>query len=227
MFDAIAWRYDLLNRLISLGMDGRWRRRLVAALALGPRAHVLDVACGTADVGLTLAAMQPGTRVVGVDTSVEMLEIGGNKLRRRLLDGQVRLIFGDAEALPFGAHTFDACTMAFGIRNVGDRPRALREMVRVCRPDRPVAILELCEPQDGPWAGPARLWVHRLVPALGAWLSRAPEYRYLSRSIAAFPPPARFRAMMAEAGLGDVQVTALGFGALALFVGRTPKAGGA
>ena len=216
MFDAIAPRYDLLNRILSLGVDQGWRRRTVRSLGLEPGHRVLDVATGTADLAIRIAESHDGVEVVGLDPSVGMLRFGESKLSARGLVGRVRLLEGDARVLPFGADAFDACTIAFGIRNVPDRPRALREMVRVTRPGGRVAVLELGEPTGGILAPLARFHIRRVVPRIGALLSGAREYRYLEESIAAFPPREEFAASMTEAGLYDVRAEPLTFGVATL-----------
>ncbi|WP_428267671.1 bifunctional demethylmenaquinone methyltransferase/2-methoxy-6-polyprenyl-1,4-benzoquinol methylase UbiE [Haliangium sp.] len=222
MFDGIARRYDLLNRLMSFGLDRRWRKKTVRALALGPEAHVLDLATGTGDVALTVARMHPDSVVVGVDPSVQMLEVGRGKIAARSLEERVSLALGDAQSLPFDDDCFDGVTIAFGIRNVPDRARALAEMARVTRPGGRVAILELSEPRRGLMGALARFHIHTLVPRMGALLSGSREYRYLQTSIAAFPPPEQFAAMMGDAGMDVVAVRSLSFGACHLFVG-TPR----
>ncbi len=220
MFDRIAGRYDTLNRLLSLGVDQGWRRRTVSALSLGSGACVLDLATGTGDLAIAIARSRSDVRVVGLDPSAGMLAVGAEKLHRLELDERVELVEGDAEELPFDADRFDGVSIAFGIRNVPDRSRALREMARVTRPDGRVAILELGEP-EGSILGPlARFHVHRVVPTLGAWLSGADEYRYLERSIAAFPPREEFAELMRQAGLEVLSVEPLTFGVCTLYVAR-------
>lgn len=217
MFDAIAPRYDLLNRVLSFGLDGRWRRQLIAALGpLGAGDQVLDVATGTADVALALTRRHPGLRVIGVDSSRGMLVHGQLKVTAANLADRLQLAEGDAQALRYADDQFAATCIAFGIRNVPDRLAALREFVRVTRPGGRVAVLELGEPQ----AGPARWHVHHVVPRLGAWLSSAREYRYLQQSIAAFPPPGEFAEQMRAAGLRNVTVTPLTFGACHVYAGE-------
>jgi demethylmenaquinone methyltransferase/2-methoxy-6-polyprenyl-1,4-benzoquinol methylase len=221
MFDRIAARYDLLNRLISFGVDQRWRRKLVAALELGASPHVLDLATGTGDVALRLAQAYPSARIQGLDPSTQMLARAEKKAAERRVKGRTRFVVGDAERLPFEDETFDGITMAFGIRNVVNRARALGEMHRVLRPGARVAILELSEPRgQGPLAWLARQHVHHLVPWLGSWLSGAAEYRYLQQSIAAFPPPAEFGQLVRGAKLEVVAIRPLTFGACCLYVGR-------
>lgn len=221
MFDAIAPRYDLLNRAISLGLDQRWRSRLIEAVDPRPGHRVLDLATGTGDVGLMLARRFPGAEVVGLDPSPRMLEVARQKALSAGLG--VSFIEGDAERLPFDDASFDGSVMAFGIRNVPDRPRALREMARVVRPGGRVAILELSEPAGvlGPLA---RFHVHRVVPAVGALLSGAREYDYLQASIAAFPPPQEFARIMRDSGLDVLAVSPMTFGAACLYVASPLRA---
>ena len=219
MFDRIAHRYDLLNRVLSLGMDGGWRRRAVAALALTPGSEALDVATGTADVALRIAHAHPAVRVTGIDPSPAMLAIGQRKLVQARVTDRVTLLPGDCERLPFADHRFDGAIIAFGIRNVPDRACGLRELARVTKPGRPVVILELAEPRAGMLGSAARLYVHQVVPRVGAWLSGAQEYRYLQQSVAAFPPAAQFAQLMTANGFHVRVARSLGFGACTLYVG--------
>jgi demethylmenaquinone methyltransferase/2-methoxy-6-polyprenyl-1,4-benzoquinol methylase len=220
MFDAIAPRYDLLNRLLSLGIDQRWRRLLVQRLELKPGALVLDHATGTADLAILIARSSPGVRVIGVDPSTEMLRVGQVKVDAAGLSGRVSLQPGDAENLvDFAPDSVDAVSMAFGIRNVPDRGRALRELARVTRPGGRIAILELSEPRGGIMGPLARLHVHQIVPWVGGLLSGAREYRYLQRSIAAFPPPDVFADLMKTNGIVVERVDPLTFGVCHLYVG--------
>jgi demethylmenaquinone methyltransferase/2-methoxy-6-polyprenyl-1,4-benzoquinol methylase len=227
MFDNIAPRYDLLNRVMSFGVDRRWRKKTVRALALpaGDGAcRVLDVATGTGDLAIDIARRHPGAQIIGVDPSRKMIEVGTGKLAARGLAERVRLEEGDAQALAHDDASFDAVCIAFGIRNVPDRGRGLAEMARVCKPGGRVAILELGEPTQGLIAPLARFHIRHVVPRLGAWLSGAKEYRYLQTSIAAFPPPDEFAALMKASGLDVVEVVPLTFGVCNLYVG-TPARG--
>jgi demethylmenaquinone methyltransferase/2-methoxy-6-polyprenyl-1,4-benzoquinol methylase len=220
MFDQIARRYDLLNRVISLGLDQSWRTKLINAL---PReGELLDVATGTADVALSIAQRAPKSTLVGLDPSVGMLNVGREKVERRGLQERVTLDVGDALAMPYADNRFEGCCVAFGIRNFPDRLQGLKEMARVTKPGGPVAILELSEPRGGVLAPFTRFHVHHVVPRLGALLSGNKEYRYLQRSVAAFPPPEQFKGLMEEAGLRDVEVSRMTFGVAHLYVGRAP-----
>jgi demethylmenaquinone methyltransferase/2-methoxy-6-polyprenyl-1,4-benzoquinol methylase len=220
MFDRIAHRYDLLNRVLSLGGDSRWRRLTVAALHLPPEARVLDLATGTADLALEIVRRHPDASVVGTDPSTRMLEIARDKAREAGLSERVQLEEGVAEQLPFEGDSFDGVCIAFGIRNVPDRASALREMARVTKSSGRVAILELGEPHSGVLAPLARLHVRHVVPRIGALLSGEREYRYLQESIEAFPAPADFVELMESSGLVVRDVTPLSFGACNLFVGQ-------
>lgn len=221
MFDGIAHRYDLLNRINSLGMDQGWRRRTVESLQLKENARVLDLATGTADLALEVAKRHPTATVVGVDPSTRMLEFGRHKTDP--WGERVTLEEGDAQQLRFDDMSFDGVTMAFGIRNVPDRELALREMLRVLRPDGRVAILELSEPKNGLMAWFARQHVKFVVPLTGALLVSPQEYRYLRTSIEAFPRPEAFEDMLRRAGYTDVGHRALSFGACVLYEGRRPS----
>ena len=206
MFDQIAPRYDFVNRVLSLGLDRRWRRRVIKELRLSASARVLDVATGTGD------------SVIGLDPSTAMLEIAQQKMHKRGLAERVTLVEGDAQALPQANCEIDAATIAFGIRNVPDRPRALRELARVVRPGGMIAVLELGEAQPGLFGRAARFHTHHVVPRIGALLSGRREYRYLQTSVAAFPPADEFAQMMRDSGLDVQQVIPLTFGVCTLFV---------
>jgi demethylmenaquinone methyltransferase/2-methoxy-6-polyprenyl-1,4-benzoquinol methylase len=226
MFDAIAHRYDLLNRVISLGVDQGWRRRTVDALALAGRgpAEVLDLATGTADLAMMIARRLPEVRVTGLDPSRNMLDVGVRKLAETKLDQRVTLVEGDAQTLPFEDGRFAGATMAFGIRNVPDRAKALREIARVTRKGGRVAILELGEPKRGIFGPLARFHIRHVVPTIGALISGSREYRYLQESIAAFPEPDVFAELMRASGLRVIAVTPLTFGVCNLYVATPAEA---
>jgi demethylmenaquinone methyltransferase / 2-methoxy-6-polyprenyl-1,4-benzoquinol methylase len=223
MFDGIAARYDLVNRVISLGIDQSWRRKTVAALGLAPGHRVLDLATGTADLAIQVARTEPSVHVVGLDPSSKMLDVGREKVARATLEARVELVQGDAQALPFEANSFDSVCIAFGIRNVPDRAQALREMARVTRPGGRIAVLELSEPRSGLLGALARFHIHTVVPYVGALLSGVKEYQYLQRSIAAFPPADEFATLMKASNLDVIGVHALTFGVCHLYVAEPGK----
>lgn len=218
MFDQIAGRYDLLNRVMSMGIDQSWRRKTVAAMKLPAGARVLDLATGTGDLALMIARLHPDAHVVGSDPSSRMLEVGADKVARSGLDDRVELQIGDAQALPYDTDSFDGCCIAFGIRNVPNRRAALSEMARVTKPGGRVTVLELGEPSVG-WLSPiARFHVRKVIPRIGSMLSGSREYKYLQESIAAFPSADEFAEQMQASGLHVLEVKPLTFGACTLFV---------
>lgn len=223
MFDRIAARYDRVNRVLSLGLDQRWRRRVVRALGiatgdLGEHPRVLDVATGTGDLAIEIARSCPGATVIGLDPSPGMLAIAQQKLAKRGLADRISLVEGDAQALPQKNCEVDAATIAFGIRNVPDRALGLRELARVVRPGGRIAVLELGEPKRGVLAAAARFHSHHFVPRIGALLSGKREYRYLQKSVAAFPSAEQFAEMMRTAGLKVLEVVPMTFGVCTLYL---------
>jgi demethylmenaquinone methyltransferase/2-methoxy-6-polyprenyl-1,4-benzoquinol methylase len=220
MFSAIAPRYDFLNRLLSAGCDRAWRRRAVAATALPPEGILLDVCTGTADLALEAARQFPDARIVGVDFSRPMLALGAAKIGRARLADRVRLEVAQAEALPFPDGSFNAVTVAFGLRNVPDRLRGLREMRRVLRPGGRAVILEFTTP-PGALLRRAYLWYfHRVLPRIGRLVSGHPSaYSYLPASVADFPSPEGLAGWMRDVGLHDVSYRLLTGGIVATHVG--------
>ena len=230
MFDRIAARYDVVNRVLSLGLDVRWRKRVVRELGLaarsdnaqrawfGQRPRLLDVATGTGDLAIALARACAGATITGLDPSPNMLAIAWRKIDKRGLGERIGLVEGDAQALPFRNCEIDAATIAFGIRNVPDRPKALRELARVVRPGGRIAVLELGEPRGGVLGRIARIHSHILVPRIGGLLSGSREYAYLQRSVAAFPAPDAFAAIMQSSGLDVLSVLPLTFGVCNLYI---------
>ena len=224
MFDAIAPRYDLLNHVLSAGLDRRWRTRAVDELALRPGARVLDLCTGTADLAIAAVRRSPQTSAIGVDFAGEMLRLGLAKLRRDGLTPSVRLVRGDAAQIPVVSGSCDAATIGFGIRNVADPSRALAELARVVRPGGRLAILEFGEPRI-PGIRTMYAWYFRYVlPLIGRTISKHESaYSYLPASVGTFPPPAEFSRVIAAAGFSAVRAVPLTFGIVYLYVAeRTP-----
>lgn len=219
MFDAIAPRYDLLNHVLSAGLDRRWRTRAIDALALREGARVLDVCTGTADLALAAVRQRKGATVVGVDFAAEMLRRGLSKVRGASLDGRIHLARGDAASLPIADESCDAATIGFGIRNVARPEQALREIARALKPGGRLAILEFGQPRI-PGIRTLYSWYFRyLLPLVGRAVSKHQSaYSYLPASVGTFPPPSEFSATIAATGFSHVQAVPLTFGIVYLFV---------
>jgi demethylmenaquinone methyltransferase/2-methoxy-6-polyprenyl-1,4-benzoquinol methylase len=217
MFGRIVPRYDLLNRLMSLGMDASWRR-LAASSARPDGAVVLDAGTGTGDLALELRR-QGALRVVGVDFTSRMLAVANRKART----GGIEWTLADAQHLPFPDASFDAVTSAFLLRNLADLPAGLAEMGRVLRPGGRLACLDMTQPPGGPFGAAYRLYFNHIVPPLAGSISgdRA-AYRYLPHSLEGFPNAERLARMLSEADLVEVRTSLLGGGVVALHTGRKP-----
>ena len=223
MFDSISPRYDLLNRLFSLGIDQGWRKRVVRMLGKEPVDRLLDVATGTAD--LAILGATKAKEVVGVDISEGMLGLGREKVSDRRLGDRVVLQRADSADLPFPDGHFDAVTVAFGVRNFEDLERGIAEMVRVLRPGGRLFVLEFSRPLKAPMKQLFRLYFHRVMPAVGRLVSRDDRaYTYLPESVDAFPEGAAFEAILARNGLGELRSRSLTGGIATLYTGRKAPA---
>ena len=221
MFRDIAARYDLLNALLSFGIDKQWRAEATREALAGEPNRVLDVATGTADLALAMKRARPQTDVVGVDFVEAMLERGRTKAAKQNLD--VTLLEGDGLALPFDAASFDAVTIAYGLRNFADYAGGLREFRRVLRPGGRLVVLEFPPPPEGPLGRIFRAYFLKILPVIGGVVSgRRSAYSYLPDSVLKFPKPDRLARMMQEAGFGGVRYRLQTFGISALHVGTKP-----
>ena len=219
MFDRIARRYDLMNLLISAFQEPRWRKRLVTRAGLRPGSAALDVASGTGKVAADLhAQVQPFGRVLGVDLSPGMTAVAQQRYAGR---PGLEYVVGDALALPTEDGTFDAATIAFGMRNLPDYRRGFAEMARSVRPGGTVLCLEIARPRSR-LARFMRWWFDRIVPILGRAAGQGGAYAYLVRSVHAYPAPERIAEIMGEAGLVDVTWQGLTGGIVTLHEGRVP-----
>jgi demethylmenaquinone methyltransferase / 2-methoxy-6-polyprenyl-1,4-benzoquinol methylase len=223
IFSTVTGKYDFLNHFLSLRRDIAWRRFAVRKMRFGVTNRFLDVACGTADLSIDAARAYPGVAVTGADFVYEMLGSGQVKVADGGLSERVRLVEGDALDLPFRDSSFDVSAIAFGIRNIPDRPRALREMMRVVVPGGQVMVLEMTFTRN--WFSNLmyHTYLNHILPRVARRFSMNPAaYHYLADSIMNFPTPAEFAVIMEEAGLTDVRKYKLTLGTTYLHVGRKP-----
>jgi demethylmenaquinone methyltransferase/2-methoxy-6-polyprenyl-1,4-benzoquinol methylase len=224
MFDRISGVYDRMNSVMTAGLHHQWRRRAADLAALGPGGRVLDVATGTGDLALELAArVAPDGVVIGADFSERMLELARDKAAGAAPAGvETRFEAANALALPYEDARFDAATVGFGARNFSDLRGGLAEMTRVVRPGGRVVVLEITTPTKPPLSTFFEVWFDRLVPALGRLAGDSDAYSYLPSSVRRFPPPAELAAMMWECGLRGVRYVLTAGGIIALHVGEVP-----
>jgi len=220
MFDGIAPYYDFLNRLLSLGIDTIWRRRAIAQLKGDRPKHILDVATGTADVALEMAGRLPAERIVGLDISDQMLDVGRRKVRKKGLEERIELMVGDSENLPFANNTFDAITVAFGVRNFEHLEKGLQEMQRVLKPGGKLVVLEFSKPRLFPFKQLYDFYFRNILPAVGKITSKDPRaYRYLYESVQAFPERERFTDILTKTGYKSNQCIPLTLGICSIYTG--------
>jgi demethylmenaquinone methyltransferase / 2-methoxy-6-polyprenyl-1,4-benzoquinol methylase len=224
MFDAIAPRYDLLNRVLSAGLDRRWRAKAVQALALHGGETVLDLCTGTADLAVASATAQPGAaRVVGIDFSGEMLRFGRAKLEVRGLGGRIRLVQADAMRIPLASSSVDAATVAFGIRNIERPADAFADIFRVLRPGGRFAFLEFGVPRAPVVRHVYLAYFRHVLPRIGSLVSgHSSAYTYLPASVGTFPAPGQVVAALAVTGFSQVRADPLSLGIVYLYSARKP-----
>jgi demethylmenaquinone methyltransferase/2-methoxy-6-polyprenyl-1,4-benzoquinol methylase len=219
MFDAIARRYDLLNHVLSVGLDVRWRAHAIREAGLAPDARVLDLCTGTADFAIAAQHAAPKARIVGVDFAGQMLRVGLDKLRARALDRQITLVRGDATAIPLRDGWADAATIGFGIRNVAQPEGALKELARIIRPGGKLIILEFGEPVIPGIRGLYNWYFRFVLPQLGRLVSKHQSaYSYLPASVGSFPAPPVFAATISSHGFTNVRPVPLTLGIVYLYI---------
>lgn len=236
MFNTIAPRYDFLNRLLSLRQDIYWRRVMISALNLTDQDIILDVACGTGDVIIEIIDQNPNQKqVIGVDFAPEMLKLARRKLNTKNI-GQtvhqsihqnihhnIQLIAGNGLHLPLPANTFDAVTIAFGIRNIMGRKSALTCFFNCLKPGGALAVLELATPKNKFFLSLYLLYFSRILPMIGAFFSKQMNaYTYLPASVINFPPADKFAAIMKQAGFTGIKWRSLTLGIATVFIGYKP-----
>jgi demethylmenaquinone methyltransferase/2-methoxy-6-polyprenyl-1,4-benzoquinol methylase len=220
MFNSIAHRYDFLNHFLSLGIDRRWRKRLVKLVGQAKPRFILDVATGTADLAIELAILKP-EKITGVDISEKMLEIGQQKLSKQNLDKIIFLKQTDAEKLPFSDRSFDLVTVAFGVRNFENLGRGLKEINRVLRINGSIAVLEFTMPRHFPVKQLYKFYFKFLLPRLGKWISRdSGAYSYLPESVETFPHGKAFATELEVAGFKEVMIYPLTFGIASIYLAK-------
>lgn len=220
MFDAIVPRYDLLNRLMSLGLDARWRSRAIAALSPSPGSLYLDIGCGTGDLSIELVQKASGAKAVGMDQSLEMLKCAESKAAAAGVGDVVKFEPGDACAMNLRDESFDGIISGFCIRNITQRKKAFTEMVRVVKPGGRIVLLELTMPRGMLARAGHVFYSSCVVRPLGWLLSAGSAYAYLSESISAFPAPVKILEEMREAGMEDVAAVPMSMGAVTVFTAR-------
>lgn len=224
MFDSIAPAYDTMNRLMTMGIDRLWRRRTVKAVARHAPHHILDVATGTGDLAIALARRNPGATVAGVDLSRGMIDIGIAKVAKAALDNRVTLKVADALKLPFDDNTFDAVTVAYGVRNFEHLHEGYCEMTRVLKPGGHLYVLELTPPASPIIKPLYNLYTRKIIPAVGRLISKdADAYTYLPESIRAVPARGDMTALMTRAGLVNATFRSMTMGVCTLYIAEKDK----
>ncbi len=218
MFNRIAPHYDGLNRFLSLGIDIRWRRKAVAQLTVESGSTVLDVATGTADVALEIIKQHQPHQIIGVDIANNMLDLGRDKIRKKGLHQSIRLEQGDSENLRFSDNTFDAATVAFGVRNFQNLENGLNEIFRVLKPGGQLVVLEFSKPSVFPFKQIYHFYFRNILPLIGRFTSKDPRaYSYLYESVQAFPDGKAFEAELKKTGYSATTCKPLTFGICSIY----------
>jgi demethylmenaquinone methyltransferase / 2-methoxy-6-polyprenyl-1,4-benzoquinol methylase len=218
MFNSIAPRYDLLNRLLSLGIDKGWRKKAINEISDIHPKYILDVATGTADLAIEALSLIP-QKITGVDISAQMLEVGKTKVQKLQQEAIIELVKGDSEQLQFDDNTFDAITVAFGVRNFGNLQKGLEEMYRVLKPGGKIAVLEFSTPKQFPFKQLYQLYFTRILPLWGGIISSNKQaYTYLPESVKHFPEGQIFIGYLHQSGFNKAYVQPLTFGICSLYV---------
>jgi demethylmenaquinone methyltransferase/2-methoxy-6-polyprenyl-1,4-benzoquinol methylase len=221
MFDKIAGRYDFLNRFLSAGIDVGWRKKAIKELkTLNPQ-NVLDVATGTGDVAILTYKILKPTRIVGIDISEGMLELGRKKIEKLHLNNNIELVTGDSENIKFDNNYFDAVTVAFGVRNFENLEQGLGEILRVLRPGGKLVVLEFSKPKQKLFKGLYNLYMQNIAPAVVSVFSKEKKaYKYLNDSVQQFPEGKNFIDILSKAGFKNTYSKALTFGISSIYCGN-------
>ena len=220
MFNKIAPKYDLLNRLLSLGIDTIWRKKAIGQLNGTDHKVILDVATGTADMTLEIKKQLSPDRIIGLDISSEMIAYGNKKIKKKALDHLIQLEVGDSEQMRFEDNSFDASTVAFGVRNFGNLEKGLSEMHRVIRPGGKIVVLEFSKPLYFPFKQLFNIYFKYLLPLIGKLTSKDKKaYKYLYESVQAFPDYDDFANILSKLGFRSVEWKALSLGICTIYTG--------
>ncbi len=221
MFDSIAPVYDFLNHFLSLGVDISWRKKAIRKLRDLKPQIILDIATGTGDLALEAYRQLNPQKIIGVDISTEMLAIGNKKIKKRGLEKVMDLVEGDSENLQFPDHTFDAITVAFGVRNFENLEKGLTEMLRVLKPGGQLVVLEFSRPTLFPFKNLFNLYFQRILPAIGRFTSKDPSaYSYLYHSVQAFPDGSDFLEVLKKVGYQPVSHEQLTLGICSIYCAK-------
>lgn len=220
MFNNISGTYDFLNHFMSLGIDIIWRKKAINELKADRPQHILDVATGTGDFAFEALKMLKPQKITGVDISEGMLEVAKQKINQRGLSGQFEVRTGDSENLPFETNTFDAVTVAYGVRNFENLEAGLAEMLRVIKPGAKAVILEFSKPRVFPVKQLYNFYFHYITPTIGKLFSKdSRAYSYLPESVAAFPDGKNFTTLMDKVGYKNTKQRVLAFGICSIYTG--------
>lgn len=220
MFNNISKRYDLLNHLLSFGIDHLWRKRAVSLLKKDRPQIILDIATGTGDFALASNSLNPA-KIVGIDISTGMLEAGRKKIDRKKLNHKIELLEGDSEKINFPDNTFDAITVGFGVRNFENLENGLKEMHRVLKPEKKAIILEFSKPDKFPVKTVYNLYSKYGIPLIGKTISKdAAAYTYLPESVAAFPEGIKFAGILKQCGFRSVELEPMAGGIATIYVAQ-------
>lgn len=220
LFNRIADNYDLMNRLISLGLDKGWREKAIEILQPASNGSYLDIGAGTADLGINIVGQTPTTTVVSLDPAIKMLKLGSEKITAlNLTKDRLPIVCGNGLSLPFRDSTFDGVISAFCIRNIDDRMMIAEEIRRVIKPGGRFVILDLWKPESTILAGLCRIYNSTVLPLTGAILSEKEAYQYLAQSIEKFPPAKEIATLFEEQGFENVRVESLSWGIVSIVHG--------
>jgi demethylmenaquinone methyltransferase/2-methoxy-6-polyprenyl-1,4-benzoquinol methylase len=221
MFDTIAFRYDFLNRFLSGGADIAWRKKAIRELREIDPKSILDVATGTGDLPIMMMKMLNPEQITGIDISDGMLDIGRKKISKLHLENQITLLSGDAEIILFGDNSFDAVTVAFGVRNFQNLEKGIAEMFRILRPGGKLVILEFSKPEKGLFLSFYKVYLRMIAPRIGKMVSgNLDAYKYLNDSVNAFPEGEVFTRILEKTGYKNCVYKKVSLGICSIYCGK-------